>query len=137
MNGTTGCNYFASWSYLGHNDNLNTNDNGTRLLNLSEECRLFIMSSLFTIQKKHHHTSYSPTGFTERVDYMLAEWYLKNLSSNCRVYRKATVPFETNHCLLPMTCSFPSKRNRKASKRYKPYKDISSMRNDPVICDKL
>ena len=143
MNATIGCNSFGSWSYLGpNNDNLKTNENGTRLLSLSEECRLFIMNSFYHSKKIHRHTWYSPTGFTKRVDYILAEWHLKKLSSNCRVYRKATVPFETNHRLLAMTCSFPSKRNRKAffskaSKPSKPYKDISSLRNDPVICNKF
>ena len=52
MNGTIGCNYFGSWSYLGpNNDNLKTNDNGTRLLSLSEECRLFIMNSYYHSKK--------------------------------------------------------------------------------------
>ena len=121
---------------------IKTNDNGTRLLSLSEECRLFIINSFYHSKTIHRHTWYSPTGFTKRVYYILAEWHLKKLSSNCRVYRKATVPFETNHRLLAMTCSFLSKRNRKAffskaSKPSKPYKDISSLRYDPVICNKF
>lgn len=141
MNATIGCDSFGSWSHLGpNNDNLKTNDNGTRLLSLSEECKLFIMNTFYHSKKIHRHTWYSPTGFTKRVDYILAEWHLKKLSSNCRVYRKATVPFETNHRLLALNCSFPSKRNQKSFFRQtckppKPYKDISSLRNNPIICN--
>ena len=53
---------------LTNNDNLVTNGNGTRLLNLSEEYKFF---------DEYRHTSYSPTGFTKRVDYILAEWHIK------------------------------------------------------------
>ena len=143
MNAAIGCNYFGSWSYLGpNNDNLKTNDNGTRLLSLSDKCRLFIINAFYNSNKIHHHTWFSPTGFSKRVAYILTEWHLKKLSYNCRVYRKATVPVETNHRLLPMTFSFPSKRNRKAffskpSKPSKPYKDICSLRNEPVICNEF
>ena len=75
--------------------------------------------------------------FSKRFDYILAEWHLKKLCTNCRVYRKATVPFETNHRLLTMSCTFPSKRNRKLvfsrPNNFKPRKDISSLRNDPLV----
>ena len=55
-----------------------------------------------------------------------------------RVYRKATVPFETNHRLLAMTCSFPSKRKQKfffsqTPRLAKPHKDMKSLKNDPKI----
>ena len=112
MNVTIGFDSFGSWSYLGpSNDKYKTNDNGVRLLSLSDENKLFIMNSLFPSKAIHRHTWYSPTGFSKRVDYILAEWHLKKLCSNCRVYRKATVPIEMNHRLLIMSCSFPSKRN--------------------------
>ena len=114
MNATIGEESFGTWSFLGpNNDKLKTNDNGSRLLTFSNENKLFIMNSLFPSKAIHRHTWYSPNGFTKRVDYILAEWHLKKLCTNCRVYRKATVPFETNHRLLAMSCSFPSKRNRK------------------------
>ena len=59
MNATIGCDSNGSWSYLGtNNDDLPTNDNGTRLLSLSQECNLFIMNSLFDGPPKHRHTWY-------------------------------------------------------------------------------
>ena len=138
MNATVGCDYFGSWSHLGPNNDLPTNNNGTRLLSFSDECKLFILNSLFQSTKNHRHTWYSPTGFTKIVDNVLAEWHLKKLTSNCRVYRKATVPFETNHRLLAMTCSFPSKRKQKllfsqTPRLAKPNKDIKPLKNDPKI----
>ena len=60
-----------------NNDKYKTNDNGTRLLSLSDENKLFITNSLFPSKAVHRHTWYSPTGFSKRVDYILAEWHLK------------------------------------------------------------
>ena len=139
MNATIGEDSFGPWPFLGsNNDTYKTNDNGTRLLSFSNENKLFVMNSLFPSKAIHRHTWYSPNGFTKRVDYILAEWHIKKLSTNCRVYRKATVPFETNHRLLTLTCHFPSKRKRKlffshAPKNPKPHKDISFLRSDPSI----
>ena len=43
MNATIGCDSNGSWSYLGtNNDELLTNDNGSSLLRLSQECQLYI-----------------------------------------------------------------------------------------------
>ena len=92
MNATIGEESFGSWSFLGpNNDKYKTNDNGTRLLSLSNENKLFIMNSLFTSKAIHRHTWYSPTGFSKRLDYILAEWHIKKLCSNCRVYRNSLV----------------------------------------------
>ena len=143
MNATIGKESFGSWSFLGpNNDDYKTNDNGTRLLSLSNENKLFIMNSLFSSKAIHRHTWYSPNGFSKRADYILAEWHLKRLCSNCRVYRKATIPFETDHRLLMMSCSFPSKRNRKQlfthiAKPAKPHKNISLLRTDTSVRDKF
>ena len=97
------------------------------------------MNSLFPSKDIHRHTWYSPTGFSKRLDYILAEWQLKKFCYNCRVYRKASVPYETNHRLHTMSCSFPSKRKKNflfshTSKPPKPHKNISSLYNDDVVC---
>ena len=138
MNATIGDDSFGPWSHLGlNNDKFETNDNGNRLLHLSKENNLFIMNSFFKTKPIHRHTWYSPTGFSKRLDYILAEFHLKKLCSNYRVYRKASIPFETNHRLLTMSCSFPSIRSQKqffsqTSKSAKPRKNISLL-HDPDI----
>ena len=141
MNATIGCDSNHSWNNLGNNnDDLETNDNGLRLLTLSKDCNLYIMNSLYHSKSIHRHTWYSPTGFTKRVDYILAEWHIKKLCSNCRVYRKASIPFETDHRFLALSCSFPSKCEQKSffhkplSKK-KPYTNIKSLKDDPIICE--
>ena len=141
LNATIGNDSYGSWSYLGrNNDNLPTNDNGTRLLSLSQECNLFIMNSLFDSPTKHRHTWYSPNGFTKRVDYILAEWHIKKLSSSCRVYRRASIPFETDHRLLALYCSFPSKSERKSFFRKpntspKPCTNIILLKDNPRVLE--
>ena len=138
MNATIGNDSYGPWSHLGiNNDELETNDNGSRLLRFSKENSLFIMNSLYKTKPIHRHTWYSPTGFSKRLDYILAEFHIKKLSSNCRVYRKASLPFETNHRLLTLSCSFPSKRNQKqffskVSKPAKPHKNIPLLRDPDV-----
>ena len=60
MNATIGCDSNGSMSYLGvNNDDVLTNDNGTRLLSLSEECKLYIINSLYDSTSKHRHTWHS------------------------------------------------------------------------------
>ena len=98
------------------------------------------MNSLYDCKQIHRHTWYSPTGFTKIIDYILAEWHIKKLSSNCRVYRGASIPFETNHRLLALSCSFPSKRKHKLffHKQSKPptiHTNIKSLKDNPSICD--
>ena len=115
MNVTIGCDSNGLWSYLGtNNDDLPTNDNGTRVLSLSEECNLYIMNSLYDSTSKHRYAWYSPTGFTKMIDYKLTEWHIKELSSNCRVYRRASLHFEFDHRFLALSCTFPSKSERKS-----------------------
>ena len=143
MNATIGCDSNGLWSYLGrNNDEHATNDNGTRLLSLSQECNLYIMNSLYDSKSKHRHTWHSPTGFTKRIDYILTEWHIKKLSYNCRVYRKASVPFETNHRLVALYCSFPSLSEqksffRKSVKPKKPHSIIKTLIDQPIVCDKF
>ena len=143
MNATIGCDSNGSWSYLGtNNDEHATNDNGTRLLSLSEECNLYIMNSLYDSKPIHRHTWYSPTGFTKRIDYILAEWHIRKLSSNCRVYRRASIPFETDHRLVALSCSFPSLSEqksffRKSAKPKQPHTNIKSLIDHPLVCDQF
>lgn len=143
MNATIGCDANGSWQYLGtNNDNLETNDNGTRLLTLSEELELYIMNSLFDSKPHHCYTWYSPTGFRKRVDYILAEWHIKKLSSNCRVYRKASIAFETDHRFVALSCHFPSKSERKScfpksQRRERSYADIKSLKENPKVYDEF
>ena len=143
MNATIGCDSNGYWTYLGrNNDDLETNDNGTRLLTLAEECKLYIMNSLFESKPIHRHTWYSPTGFSKRVDYILTEWHIKKLSRNCRVYRKASVPFESDHRLLVLNCSFPSRSQQttffhKSFRQNKPETNIKSLKEEPMVGEEL
>ena len=127
-----------AWSYLGtNNDSLSTNDNGSRLLSMSQECNLYILNSFYDSKPIHRHTWYSPTGFSKRVDYLLADWHIKKLSTNCRVYRKASIPFESDHRLLVLHCSFPSKSEQKQFFRKpltkKPFTKISCLKDNQTV----
>ena len=116
MNATIGIDSNGKWSCLGeNNDNLPTNNNGSRLLDLCSTHQMHIMNSHFETNWTHRHSWYSPTGFTKRIDYILCDSFLKRFSTNCRVYRRASVPFDTDHRLVAMHCSIPCKAIRKMS----------------------
>ena len=60
MNATVGCDSLALGRIIiirsPNNDDLPTNDNGTRLLSFSDECKLFILNFFFLSSKNHRHT---------------------------------------------------------------------------------
>ena len=134
MNATIGNESNNQWTYLGKfNDDLPTNDNGTRTLSFCQDFNLFILNSLFAMPAIHRHTWYSPTGFSKRIDYIMAEWHIKRSATNCRVYRGASIPFESNHRMLALYCNFPSKRLRqniipRTQKNSKPYPNIKLLK---------
>ena len=84
----------------------------TRLLTLAETNHLYIMNSMFATKDIHRETWYMRTGFKKRTDYILTEDFIKRRTSHCRVYRKASVPFDSDHRLLVLTCYLPSKAER-------------------------
>ena len=95
MNATIGEDSFGPWDFLGpNNDQRETNDNGTRLLSLSNENKLFLMNTLFPSKAIHRHTWYSPTGFSKRVDYILAEWHLKSFVQTVECTAKHLFPMK-------------------------------------------
>ena len=140
MNAAIGCDSNGFWSNLGtDNDELPTNDHGSRLLRLSQECQLFIMNSIYHSTTPHRHTWYSPAWFTKRVFYILTVWHKKQLSTNCRVYRRASILFESDHRFLALPCSFPSKHQQKLffchPKGPKSYTNITLLKNNPKVSE--
>ena len=107
---------------------------GSRLLSMSQECNLYILNSLYDSKPILQHTWYSPARFSKRVDYILADWHLKNLRTNCRVYRKASIHFESDHRLLVLHCSFPTKSEQRKLFRKpltkKPFTKISCLKGN-------
>ena len=99
------------------------------------------MNSIYHSTTRHRHTWYSPTGFTKRVDYILTEWHIKQLSSNCCVYCWASIPFESYHRFLALSCSFPSKHQQKLffckPKGPKSYTNINFLKNGPKVSEKI
>ena len=91
--------------------------------------------SFYDSKPIHRHTWYSPSGFSKRVDYNCADWHIKRL--NCRVYRKAIIPFESDHRLLILHCSFPSKSEQKKFFRKpltkKPFTKISCLKDIQTV----
>ena len=81
MNATIGSDSNGSWSYIGtNNDELPTNDNGSRRLRLSQECQLYIMNSIYHSTTPHRHTWYSPTGLQKEWVTFLQSGISNNLA---------------------------------------------------------
>ena len=141
MNATIGKDSEGEWPCIGNNnDDLPTNDNGTRLLSMCQEHSLFPLNTCYQTKRIHRDTWYSPTGFSKRNDYIIGEWYIKRFSTNCRVYRKASLPYDSDHRLLAASFKFPSNMMKKklfhphAKTSSKPHLDIKTFRaSDEII----
>ena len=102
------------WEGVGRNHDPDpTSPNGTRLLNFSKEQNLFVMNSFYGYKDIHRWTFYSNLGYKRRLDYMLCEGFVKRFTTNCRVYRGCSDGFDSDHRVLVLDCSFPSKKQRK------------------------
>ena len=127
MNATIGNDSENTFNILGkNNDALSTNDNGLRLLNFCQQFQLYLLNSFFSSKSIHRETWYSPNGFRKRTDYVIGDWYMKRFCTNCRVYRKASLPYESDHRLLAGHFSFPSKSLRKKIFKCKTKKPVST-----------
>ena len=125
MNATIGKDSEQDWKCIGkNNDIFPTNNNGNRLLQLCQSLDLYILNSIFQCKTIHRETWYSPTGFRKRIDYIIGDWYVKRFCSNCRVYRKASLPYNTDHRMLAGHFNFPSHKLRQ--NLLKPSKNKSS-----------
>ena len=139
MNATVGKDSEGEWPCIGrNNDELATNDNGSRLLNLCQELSLFPLNTVFQSKRIHRDTWYSPTGFSKRNDYIIGEWYVKRFSKNCRVYSKASLPYDSDHRLLVAEFTFPSNALKKKlfhpkKNPKKPHLDIKKLRVSETV----
>ena len=144
MNATIGNDVTENLDCLGtNNDPLPTNGNGRRLIALCESNNLFMMNTLYATKPIHRVTWYMGTGFKKRTDYILAEGFVKKHTSNCRVFRGASIPFDSDHRMLAMTCNFPTKAAQKEIRRkrgrsspaHKP--NIKSLIQDEEVCSRF
>ena len=102
------------WPCVGNNHDPDpTSGNGLRLLNYCREQELFMMNSFYGYKDIHRWSFYSNLGYKRRLDYILCEWFVKRFCNNCRVYRRISEGFYSDHKNVVMHCSFPSKKERK------------------------
>ena len=71
------------------------------------------MNSFYGYKDIHRWSFYSNLGYKRRLDYILCEWFVKRFCNNCRVYRRISEGFYSDHKNVVMHCSFPSKKERK------------------------
>ena len=104
----------VKWPCVGNNHDPDpTSGNGLRLLNYCREQELFMMNSFYGYKDIHRWSFYSNLGYKRRLDYILCEWFVKRFCNNCRVYRRISEGFYSDHKNVVMHCSFPSKKERK------------------------
>ena len=109
------------------------NDNGNRLKTFCISHQLSILSTFFKHRMLHRYTWYSNDKRTKKVlDYVLAEKYIQNYTTDCRVYIGFQV--DTDHKLLKTTLNAPTCKS--ARRRYcknptapKVRYDIKSVKN--------
>ena len=77
-----------SWKCVGRFDDEPTSFNGTKLIEVSESNRMYILNTLFATNKWSFKSN---LGYYRRLDYILGEWFVKRASQNYRVYPRSSV----------------------------------------------
>ena len=112
MNSTIGTDVRDCRFIGNNNDDCVTNKNGEMLVQFCEEMELSAMNTIYQTKIIHRHTWRMPTGFTKRIDYFLVDNFIRKCSTNCRVYRGASVDYESDHFLLVLDLSCMTKCSR-------------------------
>ena len=104
------------WSSLGPTNNIDmeTNDNGKRLLSFADQNRYRIENSIRP--SKQRLIWRSGTGFEKRRDYVLTSKSKQKYVTKCIVRRGSSNIFETDHYLLETALYLPSKRQLRKNK---------------------
>ena len=129
----------SNWRCVGqfHDPDL-TSFNGSRLVETAEINNLFLLNTMFATKSDEHRWSFvSNLGYKRRLDYIMAEWYVKRATKNCRVYPMQSQPFESDHRIVVMQARFPTKRKSRQIFSSKPTvetkQDIRMLRDDPLV----
>ena len=136
-NATIGNDSFNSWRCLGPtNNDLPTNDNGTRLLKFAENHHLRLENTVRPSSKgeRRINTWSSPKEFEKRLDYVLTSKFIQRFTTKCIVRRGTSKMFDTDHFMIETSLRLPSitqlKKQRK-KKLMKPTTNVNQLK-DPV-----
>lgn len=93
---------------------------------------------MFATKSDEHRWSFvSNLGYKRRLDYIVAEWFVKCATKNCRVYPIQSLPFESDHRVVVMHARFPTKRKVRQIFTSSPLRevkqDVRQLRDDPVV----
>lgn len=121
-----------------YNDKDPTNFIGEKLIETTESNNFYILNTMFATRSDEHRWSFhSNLGYKRRLDYIMADWYVKRATTNCRVYPMQSQIFESDHSIVVMQAVFPTRKQVKKifGKKKMPsfYPDIRKLRDDPEI----
>ena len=115
---------------------IESNDNGVRMIDFARENKLSIMNTWFKHPQIHQFTWYSNDahGTKKTLDYLLCSDWLRQYISDCRV--RTSFDFNSDHKLLVTTLRTPKSKvarfiTRKAKKKKK--LDLELFMNDEII----
>jgi len=88
-----------------------------------------------TRSDEHRWSFHSNRGYKRRLDYIMADLYVKTATTNCRVYPMQSQIFDSDHRIVVMDAAFPTKKQTKRISRKSPstFPDISKLRDDANI----
>ena len=129
----------SKWHCVGRVHDPNpTSYNGERLIETAETNNMFLLNTMFDTKSDEHRWSFvSNLGYKRRLDYIMSEWYVKRATKNCRVYPIHSQPFESDHRVVVMQASFPTKKKTKRIFSGKPRcearQDVRQLRDDQSV----
>ena len=123
--------------HIGPNlDRCRTTDNGIRLSQFLGSSNTYALNTLFIPKKPSHRITWKLGRGRKRLDYFIADSWLRRCCTNARSYPHQSAVFETNHFLCVADFMLPTRAQRKVIfKRCskKPRLDHSALKRDENI----
>ena len=117
-------------------DSCATTDNGFRLAELLTEQKMHALNTLFQTKKPSHRITFSLGRAKKRLDYFIADKWLRYNCKIARAYPSQSAVFESNHRLCMAEFRLPSHAQRKKifkHRQKKPRTMIKALRDDPIV----
>ena len=94
-------------------DSCHTTDNGLRLAELLANHGAYALNTLFISKKPSHRVTWKLGPGKKRLDYFVADKFLRQCCTIARAYPQQSAPFETNHFLCAADFRLPTRAQRK------------------------
>lgn len=123
--------------YIGNNyiGEYPTTDNGYKMAEFLSDHKLYALNTLFET-KPNHRVTWQLGRTKKRLDYFVADYFIRRCTQHCRAYPAQSALFESNHRLLVCHLQMPSRAQRTVMferRKPKPKPILRSLRDESPV----